>query len=212
VRTQDCFIKNVRLPDQCIDVVGTSGNESGLPLVLWACEMSRTVTDQKWRFYDQVQPEVFIDSVPIYGFHMKAQPSTAPMKQLKARWIVNLPWYGQSSQAALDSLCQTPKCVTKGHIGRGVPFAVLEGSFQDVENIVVKHQNVSFIEPDIAMHVDASGASHKARRMGGTQRQPLSWGLDRIDERSGTNGQYVHRADGQGVHIYITELELRQHI
>ncbi|MGX7826474.1 S8 family serine peptidase [Actinokineospora sp. 24-640] len=49
-----------------------------------------------------------------------------------------------------------------------------------------------------------------ARASATTQPSPLSWGLDRIDERSNpTDDQYIYDADGTGVNAYVIDTGVR---
>lgn len=53
-------------------------------------------------------------------------------------------------------------------------------------------EGVAYVEPNLRLHIltDQSGAT---------------WGLDRIDSRSGTNGVYKYSETGAGVHAYVID-------
>ncbi|WP_433331816.1 S8 family peptidase [Spirillospora sp. CA-294931] len=42
----------------------------------------------------------------------------------------------------------------------------------------------------------------------GTQRAPLPWGLDRIDQRKGLSKSYTYRSTGTGVNVYVVDTGL----
>lgn len=59
------------------------------------------------------------------------------------------------------------------------------------------HPEVRYIEQDAPAHKVAIQSN-------------ATWGLDRIDSRSGRNGQYEYNFDGSGVHAYIIDTGIRQ--
>lgn len=95
-----------------------------------------------------------------------------------------------------------------GEIGQRFPMSILHvyraavpGFAADMSEAVaielLDHPAVRFIEEDSLVEAIAvqSGAT---------------WGLDRIDARSGTDGDYAYNFDGTGVHAYIIDTGIRQ--
>lgn len=62
---------------------------------------------------------------------------------------------------------------------------------------MLRHPAVRFIEEDSLMAAVATQSG-------------ATWGLDRIDSRSGRDGQYEYDYDGSGVHAYVIDTGLRQ--
>jgi subtilisin family serine protease len=55
--------------------------------------------------------------------------------------------------------------------------------------------NVAYVEADLEVSIVGSG----------TDGTPGSWGLDRVDQRSGRDGSYTWNDDGTGVHAYVID-------
>src|SRR5262249_46250746 len=57
---------------------------------------------------------------------------------------------------------------------------------------LAKDPRVAFVETNSAIRINT------------TQAAP-SWGLDRVDQRQGTNGNYYYVRTGEGVHAYVID-------
>ena len=68
---------------------------------------------------------------------------------------------------------------------------------QQAVDAIRRNPNVVLVEPDAVMHPST------------TQPNPPSWGLDRIDARSGLNNSYSYTPDGSGVTVYIIDSGIR---
>ena len=71
-----------------------------------------------------------------------------------------------------------------------IPAAALEG--------IQRNPNVAFVEADGIATISGSGVDNSA-----------TWGLDRIDDRTTTDGSYEWNHDGSGVNAYILDTGIR---
>jgi len=72
-------------------------------------------------------------------------------------------------------------------------FPILNGMLIETENpAALQREGVAYVEPNLRMHImtDQSGAT---------------WGIDRIDSRTGTNGVYKYSETGAGVNVYVVD-------
>ena len=58
--------------------------------------------------------------------------------------------------------------------------------------ITLKREGVAYVEPNIKMHILGSQSG-------------ATWGIDRIDSRSGLDGVYNYSATGSGVNVYVID-------
>ena len=58
--------------------------------------------------------------------------------------------------------------------------------------ITLKREGVAYVEPNIKMHILGSQSG-------------ATWGIDRIDSRSGIDGVYNYSATGSGVNVYVID-------
>lgn len=72
-------------------------------------------------------------------------------------------------------------------------FQTLNGMLVETDDpSSLKREGVAYVEPNIKMHIlaDQSGAT---------------WGIDRIDSRSGLDGIYKYSATGTGINVYVID-------
>jgi len=77
-------------------------------------------------------------------------------------------------------------------------FKTLNGMLIETENpeALKKREGVAYVEPNYKMHILADQAN-------------ATWGLDRIDSRSGLDGVYKYSGAGEGVNVYIVDTGIR---
>ena len=72
-------------------------------------------------------------------------------------------------------------------------FPMLNGMLIETDNPdALKREGVAYVEPNLRMHILAS-------------QNGATWGIDRIDSRSGTDGIYKYSETGVGVNVYVVD-------
>merc|ERR1719460_1210805 len=149
-------------------------------------------------------------------------PTAMELKEARS-WNIVLPKeYGDEEEKAFcEDLPGNAKCTMMGHPSEGgFGFVALTATEAELEQILRKHPGSkrTFVEPDMPMaaipdiDVHENGDTllefqdQSSRRRSGT-----TWGIDRIDSRSGTDGSYNGGGSngGAGVHVYILDTGVR---
>ena len=136
----------------------------------------------------------------IAGPSVSSVPSSSPsaaVQGLANRYIVVFNDDVQNPAALSDNIAQQAGATIhfrytsaiKGFAAT-IPAAALEG--------VQRNPNVDYVEADGIATISGSGIDNTA-----------TWGLDRIDDRTGIDGSYEWNQDGGGVHAYIIDTGIR---
>lgn len=140
----------------------------------------------------------------------------------RSTWVVRLPsgW----STPRLDNFTQSmPGSSTASFVGNpsggGLAMVVLRANLAELEQLLVRNPGAKYVEQDTQMWkvggrppagaaADRRTSQQQAPSLGaaGVTLNPKSWGLDRIDARSGLDGSYTYPAPaGAGVHVYMLD-------
>jgi len=171
----------------------------------------------------EVEPNTkFIAGVPVHNYHRRHYVSNHQSRSLKESrflqshvtdWVLML--HQNISNEQVHKVCLNDVgenlCLGEGHPSSGgIAFATIRATDQDLEGVLQSHPGeVLFVEPDAPMAMVPGMDDDMETRMSLTS-QVLSWGLDRIDDRSGLDNSYDGAADGgNGVHVYVADTGIR---
>jgi len=142
----------------------------------------------------------------IFGVPILMETSTEDETE-ESDWVVVLK-DDNNIEATVHRACQTtPKC-TSEELALGM--ITLHCTWQELEEFVTKNRDeIESIENDGVMvgDPDFPGEADPSLLQAGNVN---SWGLDRIDARSGLDNSYTPPAGaGQGVHVYVLDTGIR---
>lgn len=169
-----------------------------------------------------------IAGVPVHNYeHLPPQVESEDLRlvvnssRLAHEWLVKLK-DGLSDQA-LSAFCRAlpgkSRCLAQGHPSEGgIPLVVVEATEEELEKqLQIYHEQSEYVEPDMPMDAipevgseveddDANTSAWNAATSG----VPASWGLDRVDDRSGLDNSFdIDPQGGVGVHIYVADTGVR---
>lgn len=145
------------------------------------------------------QSPVYVGSVPVYG--MSEMHRRMDDAETSKSWVFVLK--DDSTNEQVQGVCGASWCSDVGHPSDGgVEMAFVKGTFNEIENLIVSKEDVlSYVEKDSRSYATPTLKSKKKTDL---------WGLDRVDQRAGRDGEYKFRPDGgKGVHVYVTDTGIR---
>jgi len=159
--------------------------------------------------------------VPIYNYHMVhaggMHPTELELTERK-KWIINFPTTYTDAQirAFCTELPGNSQCVFDGHPSEGgLSFIEFEGTQSELQQAIKAHaeSKPTFIEGDQTLtaipEVHEKDDENLLEMEGSSV---ASWGLDRIDDRSGLDSDYhtpSSSKNGVGAHVYISDTGIR---
>lgn len=151
-------------------------------------------------------PKKFIGGVPVRNYQRHADRiSMLQQEDAVSTWIVILKEGMDDSK--IDALCHptqgSAKCTAQGHPSEGgIAFATVDASRDDLDVMLSEHKDFAvYVEPDGDMEENPEQDFNEVS----------SWGIDRIDARSGLDGGYAVAPEaGKGVHVYIADTGIRE--
>lgn len=136
----------------------------------------------------------FIAGVPVLNYHLAygGKPSMAENKG-KQSWIVVVD--KSTTDEEVDALCKMSHCLREGHPQSGVPYFEVEGTEQELENVLAAGRKaIHFVEPDAEMKLIPDIQEETI--------QLASWGLERV-------GVASRAGMGAGAHVYVLDTGIR---
>lgn len=113
----------------------------------------------------------------------------------------------EPSTKQLAEYCKKSKCLAHGHPSEGgLAFATLDGppALGDLPG----SWDVTFVEKTRPFRCEVHDVNGVNQTVGAAE-ETKHWGLDRIDQRSGMDGEYKPHGDGKGVHVYVFDSGIR---
>jgi len=160
----------------------------------------------------------FVHGVPIFRYHevhaSGMEPSLLELQEQKD-WIVE--FEGSCTDTGLNDVCSKflvgeSECVLVGHPSEhGLAFLELKASESELKELMAKKDlpcKIDFTEPNTPINSIPEVDDHDPETLLETARG-VTWGIDRIDARSGLDGQYSMGSTGQGVAVYVADTGVR---
>ena len=111
-----------------------------------------------------------------------------------------------ATEADVTRLITTKNGKQKGRLKKAFNGAIVEMSPKDATELcLLNDASLRWVEEDRTLQVDPQMV---ATVRATTAVTATSWGIDRIDQRSGTDGVYSYVTDGTGVDVYIVDTGL----
>jgi len=168
---------------------------------------------------DLTTTKVF-EGVPVFNYHFAnaggMSPSALELSEQKD-WIINFP--SSVSDADLATFCSTAPgnsvCTVGDPDGGGIAFADFKGTEQELKQVLKDNRALKpkFVEPDAPVSIVPEINEHEEGdsflEVG--DMNVGSWGLDRIDDKTATDGSYnpTTKNQGAGAHVYVADTGVR---
>src|SRR6185503_11985967 len=118
--------------------------------------------------------------------------------RLPGAYIVRLK--DETPKAAVESVAQALNRAHGGRVGYVWKDAIKGFSLTASEKVAAAMSSdprVAYVEEDAKAHVTGQQTVLPA--------EAVYWGIDRIDQRTGTDGKYNYSRTGSGVHVYVLD-------
>lgn len=128
---------------------------------------------------------------PVAGNPSPAAPSySPPLPEGQSRYIVK---YGNNVNAEVESRSLEQNGIeVKATLSHAMKASVVVATLEEMESLK-KSADVASVELDSRASISSSTSI---------------WGLDRVDQRSGRDGQYSFDSEGAGVNVYVVDTGL----
>jgi len=160
-----------------------------------------------------------IHGIRVYGYHSALHADSEDDVELLATEFDPVIWIFVFTDKATDAdmlnfcndLAAKARCTMTGHPDeKGLPMDVLRATKAELQQILAKHPEVSFVEADSKVYAMPHVLQDPAALLD-AESSTLPWGLDRIDERTidSTSSYTPSPKSGSGVHVYVLDRGVR---
>jgi len=161
----------------------------------------------------------FVHGIPIFRYHevheSGMEPSALELLEQKD-WIIE--FEDSCTDAGLLKFCSNKTLVGEAHCAEmghpsenGLAFVELLASEAELKELMAKTDlpcKIDFADPNTPMNSIPEVDDHDPEALLEAGRG-VTWGIDRIDGRSGTDGRYSMGDTGSGVTVYVADTGVR---